>query len=168
MNKKRNLSSPSRWRWGWLSLSVVLAVVFVVAGSTKVLYPTELEKAIWAYHVIPPRYAHWGSLILPWGELLVGGLLLWPRRRSVGAAGAILLLSLFTAAGILAWTQGFRPGCGCFGRVLEWGQEIGPTWLVRNLLFMVGAVALFLHSFLHPLREAVSQGSFSRMRKEVS
>jgi uncharacterized membrane protein YphA (DoxX/SURF4 family) len=163
MNKKPNLSFPSRRVWGWLTLSVILAAVFVVAGLSKALRPAELEKVIRTYHVIPTRYAHWGALALPWFELLVGGLLLWPRRRSFGAAGAIMLLSLFTAAGTLAWAQGLHPTCGCFGRILELGQRVGPTWFTRNVLLTVGAVAVFFHSFLRP---PATQGSSFRQLQD--
>ena len=116
--------------------SIALGLVFLVAGGSKLAagerWPAEATGLGAPRAVVP---------IVPWVELVVGGLLVagvaepWP---AVVATAILLVYSALLAARL---REGQRPPCACFG---AWSSKpLGWGHLVRNTVFLaVGVVAI--------------------------
>ncbi|HET8522893.1 MAG TPA: MauE/DoxX family redox-associated membrane protein, partial [Thermomicrobiales bacterium] len=95
---------------------LILAVVFVVAGITKLLDPGGSRKALSGFG-LPPALAAPGGVVLPLVEIVIGALLL-PRATAQWAAiGALALLVVFVAAIGYNLARGRTPDCHCFGQL---------------------------------------------------
>jgi uncharacterized membrane protein YphA (DoxX/SURF4 family) len=102
---------------GWVSTAarLVLAGVFVAAGSLKVVDPQAAVQAVRAYRLLPTALepvVGWG---LPAGEIALGLLLAVGLFTRVAALGAGLLLVVFMAGVASAAARGLSIDCGCFG-----------------------------------------------------
>ena len=117
--------------------SVVLGLVFVVAGASK-LAAGDRWRTNAGQLGVPDRL----SAIVPWVELAVGAALVVRLAVPVPAVIAAVLLLAFTVA--LAWhLRGpDRPSCACFG---AWSDsEIGAGHIVRNAVLLGVSVLAML------------------------
>src|SRR4249919_1190639 len=108
---------------------VVLAAVFAVAATTKLVDRSGTRKAVIEFGS-PSRVAGALSVGIPIVELAVAGLLLPASTATYGAIGALVLLGVFSAA--IAWNLagGRTPDCHCFGQLHS--SPAGLTTLGRN------------------------------------
>ncbi|MDR0285295.1 MAG: DoxX family protein [Propionibacteriaceae bacterium] len=112
-----SLSIDTReWR-NWVSLAarLVLGVVLIVAGATKVGDLRASVTATAAYQILP----YWGIQVvghaLPFAEIALGLLLVSGLfTRLSGALGALLMLAFIIAIASV-WVRGISIDCGCFG-----------------------------------------------------
>jgi len=95
---------------------LVLAVVFAVAGVTKLVDRKGTRQAVTAFGA-PKSSAGVLAVALPLAELAVAGLLLPATTALLGALGALLLLGVFTAAVAASLARGEAPECHCFGQL---------------------------------------------------
>jgi uncharacterized membrane protein YphA (DoxX/SURF4 family) len=119
-----------------VAASVVLGVVFLVAGASKLVAGDDwLEQA---RGLGAPR---WLAPVVPWIEIVLGALLVTQVERPVVAGVAALMLIAFTGLILVRLSEGERPPCACFGR---WSSRpLGSGHVVRNvLLVLVAAVAV--------------------------
>lgn len=114
--------------------SVLVAVVMLVAGITKIARPNEWRSDASAMGV-PASVAR----PVPYVEVVLGAFLLVQWQRTLIAWGAVVLLLLFTGLLALRLAQGQRPRCACFGSFSA--SPIGPWHLARNAAFIALAVA---------------------------
>ena len=112
-----------------LAASVVLAGVFGVAGIAKLTDRAGTRKAVDEFGA-PDRLVRPVALVLPVAELTVAFALLPASTRAAGAAGALGLLFVFSAAIGLSLLRGRSPDCHCFGQL----HSAPTSWqtLVRN------------------------------------
>lgn len=114
----------------------LLIILFVYAAASKLLdhstFRLQLSQS--------PLLHSWAGVIswvLPVGELLLAGLLVWPGTRLPGFYSALLLLILFTL--YIMYMLIFLPHlpCSCGGviRYLSWKQHV-----VFNGVFIALAV----------------------------
>lgn len=123
-----------------LAARILLAAVFVVAAVAKL---TDLEGARRAVRDFgaPARLAGLLASALILAELAVAALLIPGSTAVAGAAGALALLLLFTAAIATSLARGRAPDCHCFGSLHS--APAGPATLARNgTLAAVAAFAL--------------------------
>ena len=120
-----------------LIASIVLGLIFVVAGGSKIA-----AGPSWPVHVRELGAPSIAAPVLPWVELLVGAALIAQLFEPIAAWAAIALTVAFTALIGRRLSQGRRPVCACFG---AWSAKpIGPGHLVRNAaLLALGVLALF-------------------------
>jgi peroxiredoxin len=118
---------------------VGLAAIFVVAGVGKLVDRTGARRAAVDFGA-PQALAPPLALVLPLAELAVAGLLLPQGTARWGAAGAVALLAVFSAAIGFALAHGRAPDCHCFGQLHS--EPAGAKALVRN--GALGAVAAFV------------------------
>lgn len=94
---------------------LVLAAVFIAAGTLKAIDPSGSVAAVRAYELVPAgleTLIGWG---LPFLEIGLGLLLaLGLQTRAVAIASAVLLLTLIAAVVSVA-ARGLSIDCGCFG-----------------------------------------------------
>ena len=113
-----------------LVASVLLGVVFVVAGASKLAAGEQWRTN--ARDLGAPTVA---VVAVPWAELVIGALMivgLWTPWPAIGAA---VMLAAFSVLLIVHLRNGDRPPCACFG---EWSAApIGRSHLVRNAVFLL-------------------------------
>lgn len=101
-------------KWG----AVVLGLMFLIAGTSKVVDP-------WSFHAALPGYGITGtfrslvSVFVPTLEILLGTALVarWNMRRT--SLFASIFLGVFIVAISVGWWRGTLDECGCFGAMLK-------------------------------------------------
>jgi thiol-disulfide isomerase/thioredoxin len=112
-----------------LAARLVLAACFAVAGGAKLADREGTREAVVAFGA-PARLAGPLALILPVAELSVAALLLFSATAVAGAAAALGLLVLFSAAIAVSLARGQAPECHCFGQLHS--SPAGRRTLARN------------------------------------
>lgn len=114
-----------------VSVRIVLATVFVVAGVGKLIDLAGSRRAMEEFG-LPPGPAAVAGLALPLVELAVAaGLLIGPTARYAALFGLVLLLA-FIAGIVRVTSQGRAPDCHCFGQLHS--EPAGPSTIIRNVL----------------------------------
>jgi uncharacterized membrane protein YphA (DoxX/SURF4 family)/peroxiredoxin len=123
-----------------LGARIALALVFAVAGFTKLRDRPGTEKAVTEFGA-PLKFAKPIATLLPFAEFTAALLLLLSKTAWVGSLAALALLLIFTIAISYNLWKGRRPACNCFGQLSS--APIGRSTLVRNgiLLLLAGFVA---------------------------
>ncbi len=120
-----------------MSLGVVAAIVvgvaFLAAGAAKIAagpaWPAQ-ARTLGAPAVAVP--------VVPWLELVVGGLLCAQVVRPVLGGVALAMLVVFTGLLGLRLSRGERPPCACFG---SWSAKpLGWRHIARNALLIAAAI----------------------------
>jgi uncharacterized membrane protein YphA (DoxX/SURF4 family)/peroxiredoxin len=119
-----------------LAARLVLAAVFLLAGSTKLIDPFGTRKALRDFGM-PAVLARPLVLLLPLLELVVAAALIPASLVWYGAWGALTLLALFLLAVGVAMARGRKPDCHCFGQIHS--APVGWQTLVRNVVLAAGA-----------------------------
>lgn len=133
------LGAPETRRWIGLGCQLVLGIIFVYAGVSKLMDSLRFTASLLGYQIIPLMMIKPLSVVMPWVEVCVGMLMVfgaYPRFTSGTIAG---LLGLFTIMIIFALSQGWIIDCGCFGsaRPADWGK------VVENLVMAAVAVGFY-------------------------
>lgn len=132
--------------WGGWAARLILAGLFLWAGTRKVMEPEQFLQDIESYQLLPYRWAWLTSIWLPFLEITAAAALL--TTRCWAQAGAALIggmLLVFLVAIISAWARGLSLSCGCFGASDEPANY--PWLVVRDLLMMGLVVVIFLTTF---------------------
>jgi len=115
----------------------ILAAVFAVAGTAKLLDRAGTRRAVASFGVPAPLRAPL-AIAVPVAELTIAAALLFPPLARWAALAAAALLLVFCAAIVSALARGSAPDCNCFGGLAQ--TEVGRGTLVRNLV--LGALAV--------------------------
>lgn len=127
-----------------LSATLILAMVFLLSGSSKLIDRTGTAITLREFG-IPPRYSGSVAGILPIAELATSALLVLPSTRMYGTVVALGLLLLFTTAIAHALSRGKSTNCRCFGQIRS--RPIGWHTLGRNAgLIVVASGPLVLNA----------------------
>lgn len=118
----------------------VLSCVLGWAAIGKLGRIREFTGQVAAYRLLPAGLVQLAALAVVCGELLTTVLLVPPGTRSLGAALATIMLSVFLFAQVSAMMRGLRIDCGCFGGSDEL-SAIGPATITRTALLLLLAVA---------------------------
>jgi uncharacterized membrane protein YphA (DoxX/SURF4 family) len=120
--------------WPWISTAarLGLAAVFLTAGGLKVTDLAASGRAVNAYKLMSFDTAKLVGAVQPFLEIALGLLLLIGLAVRLSAAIAAVLLVIFIAGIVWAWTQGLQIDCGCFskggeltgGRTATYGVDI--------------------------------------------
>jgi methylamine dehydrogenase accessory protein MauD len=122
-----------------LTLRLLLAAVFLLAGATKLIDPRGTRRALRDFGV--PRFIVTPMvLLLPLLEIAVAVALIPASLAWYGAWGALALLAVFLLAVGIAMLRGRKPDCHCFGQIHS--APVGWQTLVRNVVLAAGAGAL--------------------------
>jgi uncharacterized membrane protein YphA (DoxX/SURF4 family) len=127
-----------------LILRVVLGVIFVVAGASKIGHGAEFAAQIAGFRILPQPVIAPMALALPFLEVLLGGYLIVGLFTRASAWIAVLLLAAFDGAIASAVVRGMTVSCGCFGpndkTVTTWGE------VARDAIFVVLAIFVALRA----------------------
>jgi uncharacterized membrane protein YphA (DoxX/SURF4 family)/thiol-disulfide isomerase/thioredoxin len=115
----------------WFSVvaRLFLAGVFLVAAATKATDRVGVRETLRAFRA-PAALIPAGALLLPAVEAIVAAALLIEPAARIGAAGALVLLAIFTAAIAATIRRGEDVECHCFGQASA--DPVGPRTLLRN------------------------------------
>ena len=125
--------------FAWVCASVV-GVVFIFAGVQKLL--AGIEWLVQAKQLRPPQFAQPFVPMVPYIELVVGGLLIAGVQEMPVRIAAIVLLGSFTVLLIARLAAGERPPCACFS--FRSTRPIGWSNVTRN----AGLLALLVASIV--------------------
>ena len=125
---------PAWWRAFVPLAGMAIGVVYLAAALIKSADPALMIEQVRGYRMLPDALAPTASYALLIAEGVLGVALLlrvWPRRTLL-AAGAVMLL--FIVATAWAWAHGNASSCGCFGRLASRGPG---AVILEDSLFLV-------------------------------
>lgn len=119
---------------------LVLGGVLLVAGLMKVVDLTGMVQNVLAYELFSYPTARFIATVVPILEIAVGLLLILGLLTRAGAAVAGLLMVVFIAGIVSAWSRGLTIDCGCFGT----GGPVDPgeTTYLADIVRDLGLLAL--------------------------
>lgn len=113
------VSWPTRLRraWPWLAIAarLVVGVVWLVAGLSKIGEPESSVRAVRAYQLVPDPLERTVGYALPLLEICLGVLLVVGLAQRLAAVASAILLAVFIVGISAAWARGLQIECGCFG-----------------------------------------------------
>jgi uncharacterized membrane protein YphA (DoxX/SURF4 family) len=127
--------------WPWVSTAarLGLAAVWLIAGGAKAGDLAASGRAVNAYQLMPYDVAKVLGAALPFLEIALGLLLLAGLAVRLSAGLSVLLLVVFIAGIVSAWSRGLAIDCGCFGSGGQLGAGQRPTYgteILRDLGFL--------------------------------
>ena len=120
-----------------LSVRCLLAAVFIVAAWGKLFDLAGARRALEEFGVTA-RIVRPASVALPVAELAIAVALVIRPSAQLGAAAALVLLTVFIGAVARAMSQGRAPDCHCFGQIHS--EPAGRSTLLRNAVLAAAAV----------------------------
>jgi uncharacterized membrane protein YphA (DoxX/SURF4 family) len=128
--------------WPWLATAfrLGLAAVWLIAGGAKVGDLAASGRAVNAYRLMPYDVAKVIGAALPFVEIAIGLLLLAGLAVRLLAGVSAVLLVVFVAGIVSAWSRGLAIDCGCFGSGGQLAAGQGPTYgpeVLRDLGFLI-------------------------------
>jgi uncharacterized membrane protein YphA (DoxX/SURF4 family) len=128
-------------------IRVLLSVVFLWSGISKLIDPTGFAVIIDAYGLIPDAWILPLAIALPLLEIVFGlGLLLDIRGSLAVITGLLMLFVAILGYGI--WL-GIDIDCGCFGPEDPEAKAFHGIWsaIVRDIIMMIGIFYLYYQRF---------------------
>lgn len=140
-------------RWLYLFVRIALALLFIYAGSLKLIDPKAFARAISHWGLVPEPLLPVVAIGLPALEVIAGLALFFDLRVGLYAVSGLLLFFVCVLAyGVL---NDMNIDCGCFGPD-ELAEKKGLAHAFYRDLVFLGAVAfLFWWRFVRR-RESVS------------
>jgi len=133
-----------------------LSVIFLYGGVVKLTNPwIVLANSITEFKVgitWDSIFLHPLALAVPWSEVLLAILLLFPLRWVVLTTGAVL--AGFLALGVASAVRGMQVTCGCWGGTML----VGPLWFGEHggmFLMALAADSVFAKRFIRPRLTAI-------------
>ena len=117
---------------------LTLAATFMYSGVVKLMNPWyKLAASIIDFRVgitEQTPFLHALSVAIPWSEVVIAILLLFPLRWVIVSSGALLMA--FLSLGVASELRGMTVVCGC------WGGDmlVGPLWFLEHGAMFVGAL----------------------------
>jgi uncharacterized membrane protein YphA (DoxX/SURF4 family) len=129
----------------WLATlaRLVVAFVFLVGGSQKLLDLPHFYRTIHKYELLPERLTKPIAVTIVWLEVLVGLCLLVDFFTRLVAALALFLLAVFTSIIVLILARGRQVDCGCFGKLYH--NPLGLRELGRNIALIVFTITVLIY-----------------------
>ncbi|HUU37843.1 MAG TPA: MauE/DoxX family redox-associated membrane protein [Candidatus Desulfaltia sp.] len=129
-----------RNRWLLLVFRLVVGGVFIWAGVLKVVDPLGFAQSIMNYQTFPRALAFIIALVLPWVEVIAGGLLIVGLFKRSSAVLISLMLIGFIGLVALALARGIDTSCGCFG---SFSRRADLTLILTDLGLLYLALCVF-------------------------
>jgi uncharacterized membrane protein YphA (DoxX/SURF4 family) len=119
-------------------IPIALGVVFLAAGSLKIVDPHAFAVSIARLRIVPMALVGPTAILLPWVEVVAAVALLIPTYRPAALKLLLGMLALFTAILGMGLLRGV-PSCGCFGKADSLLNRADVA-LARNVVLMALAV----------------------------
>lgn len=128
-----------------LAARFVLGAIFIYAGGSKIIHSAAFAKTVYHYQILPDFLINSFAVVLPWIEVLTGGLLIVGIWLPGAVVCANLMLILFLTALSIAVARGLDIDCGCFATSRK--ELINIETIVRDLGFICISGYLFFIEF---------------------
>lgn len=141
-------------RWFLLALRLALGVVFLYAGTTKVVNPQAFADSITTFKMLPSQLINLVALGLPPFEILLALMLIsgWKARAaSLAVAGLAIVFGIALGQALI---RGTAVDCGCFG---SGEPSTLKTWISFGRAFVVFASSLWVFKMHNTLIKCVIQ-----------
>lgn len=154
-----------------LGARLYLGGLFLFACWHKIVDPHAFAVDIATYQMLPLALVNPLAIVLPWIELLTGGMLVLGLRTRAASLLAAAMMAMFTVAISVAVARGLDLACGCFASQGAAADPISWRTIVRDAfwLLLAGYVVHFDRRPLgldrlgeRPRRTTVSAQSGSR------
>ena len=137
------------WPWvGW-GCRLILGGIFIYASVDKIAHPAQFAQIIFNYKILPPDLVNLAALILPWVEMIAGGLLVLGVFVVPSISILTFLVVIFLAAIGYNLGRGLNFQCGCFSTDPE-AMNAGVQMLIRD----AGLLVLAMLCLVSTLRRA--------------
>lgn len=113
---------------------IYLALVLILSGLDKINNLTVFADSIANYKILPVQFINILAIIIPWIEVVVGGLLLLGIYIKENSVISFSVLLIFTLAVLSAVIRNLDIDCGCQGTFN--GQKVGIIKILENLLLL--------------------------------
>jgi hypothetical protein len=110
-----------------------IGVILVAAGASKLSSVVQ-----WRASARDMGVATWISGLVPWVEIVLGGVVIARIALPWSAWAVVAVLVGFTVVILRQLLRGYRPGCGCFGQ--RSATPLGARHVIRNAIFVVVGV----------------------------
>ncbi len=128
-----------------LAARLYLGSLFLLACGHKIADPHAFAVDIATYQMLPLALVNPLAIVLPWVELLAGGLLVLGLRTRAASLLAVAMLAMFTVAISLAVARGLDLACGCFASQGAAEDPISWQTIVRDAAWLL--LALYVVRF---------------------
>ncbi len=122
-----------------LACLILLSVVFLISGFTKLADPYAFVRDIMNYRLLPPQSLHVLAVWLIMLELFIGIGLWIPFLQRGSAWISAGLMTFFILMVAIAIGRGLDINCGCFG---PGSQKVGWSKLLENTGLLIAALYL--------------------------
>jgi len=124
----------------------ILGVLFVFSGMIKLSDLKGFAKIVVAYNMLPIRLSRISGYLLPFGELIAGGLLLNGTYVFHGAVLGLLQLIVVTLALFSVYKRKKKmENCGCFGTGIK--VPVSKRKIAENIFWIVLAVYVVVQTY---------------------
>jgi len=140
---ERTLNRIVFWSRIGLSLTFLYSGVVKLTNPWYVLATSIVDFKVGITENAPFLYPL--AVAIPWAELILAALLLFPIRWVVISTGVILMA--FLSLGVASSLRGMQVACGCWGGTMM----VGPLWFCEHggmFLMALTADRVFAHRFL--------------------
>lgn len=126
-----------------LFLRLLMGVVFIASGMSKIISPGDFGKIIYSYNIVSKEWVVMLTFIIPYSELILGMMLILNLYPRIAGALLLLMLLIFTGASAYNYALGNVTDCGCFGKLFK--RQNDWKLIVENtaMLLILGCM-LFL------------------------
>lgn len=138
----------------WVRLLVGL--VFIAASIDKIVHPAAFAQIIHNYQILPDALINVTAIVLPWLELVLGGLLIAGLWMPGAVVLANFLFLAFFGALLVNLARGLNIHCGCFSSGTQ-GDPMTTWYVVRDTVFLLMGGYLFYGLFLKRQQEEEGQ-----------
>lgn len=119
---------------------VVVALMFIIVGVSKITQPEEFAREISNYQLLPIIFINPLAIILPWLEVITGMMILFGVQIRANAIIVTSMLIAFTIAIIIAVAKGLSINCGCYSQIAA--QKVGLPKILENTGLIILALIL--------------------------
>lgn len=120
-----------------LACRLILGIIFLYAGSEKIIAPQEFAMSIYNYQLLPDWSVNILAVLLPWLEVLLAAGLISGYYLYGASLISSLLFLVFAMALTINLGRGLDISCGCFGGS---AGKINWLYLVRDLTLLLMSV----------------------------
>ncbi len=134
-----------KWNIFTKLLTWLVAIIFIVAGFSKILNPAKFAVDIDNYRILPYFLVTVTATVLPWLEVLAGASLIF-RKKQGGALLTLMVISfVFLIAIASAVFRGLDITCGCFSFDAA-GTRVGYLRLIEDGLLFAAIAFLYFQN----------------------
>ncbi len=129
----------------FIVLQIGMGGLFIIAGTLKILDPSNFLNAIETFQLLPYPLAYISAYLLPWMEIVCGLALILNKGQQIALIILTALIAVFIIALALSWGRGLDIVCGCFGKPGSLKTNY-PLLLTRNFAILAALILILIRN----------------------